>query len=416
MENCWTMNGTRRAAYLLLLASLLLLSAGSAPTHQSTGVVPGAIRGPGAQTAQVSSEVVYHPGVIDRIRVVEYPSTSSALAAVALGEADLFGERVPEDYYSAVESLSGLKTMWAPDNVLHLLAINAMSYPLDNSHLRRAVAFAIDKQGAVPSPLRGHVDVVDFALPLMSEFSIEATEGGLFYDPDPSSAVDELELAGMLDVDGDGMVEAPNGEPVHLTLWAPSDRTGFVEAAQRISTDLLAVGINNTVVPLPHDTIQYEVARHNKTYDLALYEQEVSPHGLDWTATTFSWSRRNEPGQNIANINDPTLNHLAYKYMTTIEYDGRVAWGIKAMRAVRDLCPVVPLFAERWLSVYNDVRLEGWVDDPFGGAISVWQPVSVRPRPGAPSEMVVAVTPSFFDEFFTSLNPLFKRTCLMIGK
>ncbi|MGY5877320.1 MAG: ABC transporter substrate-binding protein, partial [Candidatus Thorarchaeota archaeon] len=315
------------------------------------------------------------------------------------------GHRINSSDYSIAESYSNLEMQWAPDNRMCMLTINSGVYPLTYSDLRAAIAFAIDKNEAVPDHLNGYVDVVDFAVPLNNEYSIEDTEGGLFYDSNYTMAYNELEEAGMLDIDEDGMVEAPNGQEFSLEIWYPSDRMGFDVAASNIASRLLAVGINNSLVPIPYDVLQHNITHHNATYHLAFYNVELPSYGLDWAATTFHEDMISVSGQNIANIDDSSFTLIADSYIDQIDFDDLVAIGKNALREVRNLCPVIPLFAYRWLSVYTEANFIDWPDDQTSGAFSSWSPISVTPVAPSNTELVVAVLPEFFDEFFISLNP-----------
>lgn len=363
--------------------------------------------------SQGESESIYHGGTVDRIIVTQYLNLTSALAAVDTGEADVFGHRINATDYGIVGSYSSLRLQWAYDILGCMLVINSRMAPLNDSHLRRAMAFAANKTWITSTAMHGEADPIDFALPLCNEFSIEKNEGGLFYDANLGSAMNELAMAGMLDVDNDSLVEAPNGTEISFTLWYPNDTEGMNETAAIISANLLSSGINNTIVPMEYAVLQDRIQTHNESFSLALYHQTMDEYGFEWIATTFLSSMREVDGENVANIDDSRLNQLAWEYMDNILLDQARAIGLEAVRVVRDLCPIIPLFAYRWLSVYNDARFQGWVNDSLAGAFGPWNPVSITARTGMPNEMRIAVLPAFFDSFFCSLN-LF-RTGIVIN-
>ncbi len=348
---------------------------------------------------------IYHSGDVETVRVVEYDNLALALDALDSGEADIFGHVIDPEDYAAVDSYSNIQKQWAHDTNTYMLVLNAEVYPLDNSHLRRAIAFAIDKNEIVTSAMGGIVDAIDFALPLNNEFSIELTEGGTFYASDNVSAAAELALAGMLDVDEDGMVEAPNGNEMQLTVWYPLDVPGLNETALIITDNLLASGINSTLVGMNYTDLQNEIVNHNQTFSLALYHQDLPLYGLDWAAMTFHSDNLAIIGENPANIQDTILDQVAAYFEDNIYIDEAPVIGLDALRIVRDLCPVIPLFAERWLSIYTDSNYQGWIDERNGGAYSVWNPVTLTPNSAEVDELVVAVLPEFFGDYFTSLNP-----------
>jgi len=390
-----------RIALVTLVMALLCIPATAPNLVQQTNVHLSPVR----PLSQEDPLQIYHSGDVETVRVVEYDSLALALDALDSGEADIFGHVVDPEDYAAVDSYSNVQKQWAYDTKTYMLVLNAQSYPLDNSHLRRAIAFAIDKNEIATSAMGGIVDAVDFALPLNNEFSIELTEGGAFYASDNVSAAAELALAGMLDVDEDGMVEAPNGNEMQLTVWYPLDIPGLNETALIIADNLLASGINSTFVGMNYTDLQSEIENHNQTFSLALYHQDLPLYGLDWAATTFYSDNLAVAGENPANIEDAALDQVAAYYLDNIFIDEAPVIGLNALRIVRDLCPVIPLFAERWLSVYTDSNYQGWIDERNGGAFSVWNPVTLTPNSAEVGELVVAVLPEFFDGYFTSLNP-----------
>ena len=355
--------------------------------------------------AQDQSFQIFHGGEIESIRVEEYNSLHDILNAMENGDVDLFGQRLGFDNISELIGYQDIEEMWTPDSKICMLAVNSRYHPLNDVYLRRAIAYAIDKNASIPEELRGYVDVLDFALPLNNEFSIEGTEGGSYYNANVSSAVHQLELAGMLDVDDDTMVEGDDGKEVCLNIWYPYDRVGFDTLATEISDNLFAIGLNNTLVPLQESEISNALYYHNTSYDLAIYDQEISAIGLDWIATTFSNTLINAPGENVANINNQIFNNLAYTYQDEIEYDSIINTGLQALRSVQSYCPVIPLFSYNWLSLYTEINFNHWIADTSGGAFSAWNPVKITPVNPTDSELVVGVLPEFFDEFYTSLNP-----------
>jgi len=225
-------------------------------------------------TALAEPQQVYAAGVIDRIEVVRYDTLDAALAAISTGQADLLGHRLLRANFSMVDSYPGVKKQWMHDTIAEILTVNCAKYPLNNYHLRRAIAYATDKVNITDSVMNGTVDVADFLLPLGSQYSPEATEGGLFYQSNIVAAQSELAQAGMLDVDEDGMVEAPNGSEIVFTIAAPADNAAILTAAQVIAENMRSAGLNTTVVTYPFTWLQEALNNHTIYYDLAIYELE----------------------------------------------------------------------------------------------------------------------------------------------
>ncbi|MBD3159155.1 MAG: hypothetical protein GF309_10240 [Candidatus Lokiarchaeota archaeon] len=362
------------------------------------------IRAAKGQFVDSELPLIFHEGTVESISVEEYESIDEALTALNNGEADIFGHPINDSDYSLVDSYPNIEKQWAYDNWIYTMAINTRFYPLENVYLRRAIAYGISKLDIAEDAMNNTVEPVDFATPITNEYSIERGEGGRYYEHDLANATDMLASAGMLDVDDDGLVEAPNGSELCLDLWYPNDVPGLFDTALLISNNLLDIGINNTPIGMSKSILQSEIRNHNQTYSLALYHQELPPYSLQWISTTFKDENRFVPGENIANIDNSQLNDIAAEYEDNLELSKVETIGQEAMRTVRDLCPIIPLFEEEWLSVYSDVNFDGWINETNSGSFSIWNPISVQPK-GSRSELRIAVLPSFFGEFFTSLNP-----------
>ncbi len=352
----------------------------------------------------ISTEpLIYSGGTVEQIEVTEYATLSDALSAVNDGAADLFGQMIPVSEYATVDSYSNLKKQWAYDSSGVVLAMNYSSYPLNNEHLRRAIAFAIDKNNITehfPQP----VDTVDFLMPLNYPQSLESSEGGTFYSADVVNASSELVQAGMIDVDEDGFVEAPNGADFVFTVLVPSDVGGMNMTASTIVNNLLSIGLNATLSYSNSTSIQSQIANHTLDYQIALYTIDYPSHSPGWGITTFMSSMASIYGENVANFSDDEYDAAITDYVRNYNPVERESLMRDGFRLLRDKAPVIPLFFYRWLSVYTEANFAGWIDDTNAGAYSVWNPVSVHAT-GASNTLKVAVLPDFFDTFFTSLNP-----------
>ncbi|TFG10231.1 hypothetical protein EU538_02585 [Candidatus Thorarchaeota archaeon] len=356
--------------------------------------------------SEESTYPLYSIGTVEEIEVVEYPTLTDALEAIDEGEADLLGQRIEPDDYPTLDTYSSIIRQWAHDAKQSWLSLNAKSYPLNSYHLRQAIAYAINKTAIAEEAFEGLVDPVDFAISLGDALSVEQEEGGKFYDSDISTAQSMLGIGGMLDVDEDGYVEAQNGSDFCLTLTYPSDVEGMDSAAAIIRGDLLSAGINCTLEGQLGTLIQSGLFNHTLTYDLAIVSVEFSYTDPQWGITTFHSSRINTNGENIAQISDGEINAAVFQYEDAFSLQNRQSAVIEGLRVIRDRCPVVPLFNYRWLSVYSTENFDNWPDDWIGGAFSVWTPVTITAKPTSDNILRVAVLPTYFADFFKTVNVL----------
>lgn len=118
---------------------------------------------------------------------------------------------------------------------------------------RRAVSHAINREGIVKSVLQGR------GAPLYEPYT---RANKLFFNPDvpkfpfdPAKATALLEEMGLVDRNGDGVRETPEGKPVEITLHTNSENNLRKSFGTVISEDLGKVGIRVNFVPLEFNTL-----------------------------------------------------------------------------------------------------------------------------------------------------------------
>jgi ABC-type transport system substrate-binding protein len=107
-----------------------------------------------------------------------------------------------------------------------------------------------------------------------------AAAGGLGFSYNPDEAKKILADAGYVDTDGDGLVEAPDGSKIELTVTCPMGWTDWMEAIRVISESAQAAGIN-----LKNETPDYgawNTALTSGTFDSTL-NNWASMSNTPWT-------------------------------------------------------------------------------------------------------------------------------------
>lgn len=132
---------------------------------------------------------------------------------------------------------------------------------------RRAVSHAINREGIVKSVLQGR------GVPLYEPYT---RANKLFFNPnvpkfpyDPAKATALLEEMGLVDKDGDGVRETPEGKPVEFTLHTNAENNLRKSFGTVITEDLGKVGVRVNFVPLEFNTL-IERLRADYRYDAIL--------------------------------------------------------------------------------------------------------------------------------------------------
>ena len=228
-----------------------------------------------------------------RIVDIRFSSNNVALGAVVKGEVDLSNNFLPgiaelankdyvQTYYDQAPYMLSANTA--------VLFLNTTKKPMDDAAFRKALAFAID----VPSIVNvAYAQLVKPAsptglLPVLDKYVDQDVVAQLGYTFDTAKSKQLLAAAGYVDVDNDGLVEAPDGSKIELRVTCPSGWTDWMAAIDIIARSAQAAGIN----------IKAE------TPDYGAWNTELQGGGFDMTLNNWA-SMSNTPW---------TLYNLLYRH------------------------------------------------------------------------------------------------------
>ena len=159
------------------------------------------------------------PVYLDELQILFIGDEQTALAALETGEISIAG--IPTQNLADAEANPDIDVNVAQLNQIRYVGFNTSKEPWTNAELRRAFAYATDRQEFVtlawddlaeplyqplPPTIWGHNPELDAAA----------------YSFDPDRAREILDSLGYVDVDGDGLRETPDGEPWSVPLSTAS--------------------------------------------------------------------------------------------------------------------------------------------------------------------------------------------------
>ncbi|MEM6467223.1 MAG: ABC transporter substrate-binding protein, partial [Pseudomonadota bacterium] len=133
----------------------------------------------------------------------------------------------------------------------------AMSHAIDRAELNEVAFFG---QG-VPKQFIGFSPTPDFVNPALTELYTE-------YNPDEAKAL--LDGIGMVDTDGDGFRELPNGEKIVLNMQFATQGIGS-EVVEFVAQNWSDVGVQTTVKEVTPD--EYRSAQSSNALDVGMWEK-----------------------------------------------------------------------------------------------------------------------------------------------
>ena len=94
------------------------------------------------------------PGAAERIVIRSIPDSQTRLLAMQNGDIDGTFD-VPVSEVDQWEGLEGVTVITAPSNGVYQLILDQETPPFDDIHVRKAIAFAVDREGIVQAVLNG---------------------------------------------------------------------------------------------------------------------------------------------------------------------------------------------------------------------------------------------------------------------
>ncbi|MEO8240984.1 MAG: ABC transporter substrate-binding protein [bacterium] len=304
---------------------------------------------------------------IDCLQFPQYSSNEQVIAAISVGDLDWAGDGMtdPELTYTP---LSPFNKYWLPADANVNLVLNTTRKPFDNLEFRKAVSMAIDRETLVTistfnltTPSQYPIGIGALYDDWIDTTGLEPFKGLMAYDPEGAKAV--LDAAGYVDKDGDGFRDSPDGTPISFDISVPAGWTDWINAAQSMSENLQAVGINAELAT-PEEGSWFDKI---PTGDFNAYMMWTDVGATPYTAYESMFQPRNmQPGQITSSamhqMRIPEIENELRDISSTTD-DAAKRKGIYAIeKLVAEDLPVITLFSNPSWYQYSTRNFTGWVD------------------------------------------------------
>jgi len=289
------------------------------------------------------------------------------------GEADAVLSSVPPAVVGELEGNADLKIAKGSDFFNYIFYTNGSREPFSDPAVRQAIAKAIDTKTLVEVVLLGQ----GVELPLNWYHPELPWSINTPHVYDPATAATELDAAGLVDSDGDG-IRNFNGANTDFGILCDVNNPVEVRATELIAGMLSDVGIGATQNCLDIDSSvaliwPNFVAVAEPDYDMGIWGWSSGPQfqrGFIKFLThcefgTVGWG-------NLTGICDPTLDDLVGQL--TANTDPTKTEGISTQLQERfaENLPFIPLMSPGGNFAYNPAAYDGWVYLKGTGIMTVW--------------------------------------------
>jgi peptide/nickel transport system substrate-binding protein len=212
---------------------------------------------------------------------------------------------------------------------------------LRDVRVRRAIAYAIDRESLVKAKLGGHAQLARSFVPI-AHWAFDATLP--LYAFDPNEARELLDAA--------GYAADSNGVRMHVTLRCGNDR--FRQSiARAISAMLRDVGIDADLRVTEPATLISDLDRG--LFDLTMLQipEVIEPHVLSWFFASDKIPGEGREGANRWRFSSAELDTAFEHGRSTVVRSERIAVYRRVQRILSEQLPVIPLWHEDVMAVHS---------------------------------------------------------------
>lgn len=219
---------------------------------------------------------------LDRIEYIAVPDNTTRALMIESGEVDMVSTVSTMDI-QRLQDNSDLKVMTDVSSRVYYMAMDNLDPPLDDVNVRRAINYAVNKQGMIGPIFNNMVSLMKSNLLTKAVGGFRANEP-YYYNPDKAKEL--LAASGWRDTDGDGYVDK-NGRAMSLKMV---NREGYIagdtELPELVQGMLKDVGIKVTIETVDGATLLSNMNQDRAKvpqYDLIYFSWATFGGNADYT-------------------------------------------------------------------------------------------------------------------------------------
>ena len=233
------------------LVAIPIIADGTADQQKTQPVGTGPFKFVAFDQSQNIVELASNPDYFDgapkiaKLRIKTVTDASAMQAELQTGGVDIAPapSNLPPDAISALQNSPNLKVEQFDGSNIQYLGFNTQSPPLNNTKLRQAIGYSIDREKIIKELLSGQAKIASSILPEGSWAYTPGTQ----YSYDPAKAKQLLQESGY------------KNEPIKFKYAAGN--AAFGQYAQAIQNSLNQIGLNIEIETLDPGTIRKQLAQ-----------------------------------------------------------------------------------------------------------------------------------------------------------
>ncbi|MHA2423245.1 MAG: ABC transporter substrate-binding protein [Candidatus Thorarchaeota archaeon] len=308
---------------------------------------------------------------VDKIVFDVITQEDQQVIALQDNEIDIIDQQLDPTYLDTLVEAENIEVANILRNGYGYVTINCAKYPFNITAFRRALAFATDKEAISDDVWDGLSQPLDSMVPATNPFSIEGSLPYTYYESNVALGNALLDQAGFLDVDSDGIREAPDGSEFDVLVECAQSSNIAIEVGVVIADALTALDID--AVSVPTDFYEYLNRLYfHGDYDIVFLGGGFSTFDVDWIAYEFWSEYANEPYWNFPNFQNASYDAWRDQLLHATEYEEVLEAAQEMQKIWVFQSPMIICYENLVLSAYRTDRFDGFVNSVVDGVPGFW--------------------------------------------
>jgi len=286
-------------------------------------------------------------------------------------DVDMIGDTIDPSFLDTLAAAEDIDIASTLRNGYGYMTINTDKYPLNITSFRRALAFALDKEGISDDVWDGLSSPQDSCVPQINPFSVEGLLPYTYWENNVALGNDLLDDAGFLDIDEDGIREAPDGSEFDILIEVAQSSNIAIEVGQYVADALTSLGVDAESVPTDFYEYLNRLYFHGD-FDIVFLGKSVSDFDVDWLAYEYWSEYADEPYWNFPNFRNATYDSWRDQLLHAVAYEDVYEAAIEMQKIWVHACPEIICYENVLLSAYRTDRFEGHVNQVGQGVANWW--------------------------------------------
>jgi ABC-type transport system substrate-binding protein len=314
---------------------------------------------------------------IDKLVFDVITQEDQRVIALQDGDIDLIDDQLDPSFLETLVEAENVDVFHKIRQGYGYVEINCQKYPLNNTALRRAIAFALDKQAVSDDVWEGLSQPLDSVVPAGHLFTVEGQMPYTYYEANVEYGNQLLDEAGFLDVDSDGFREAPDGSDFDILVECASVSAIAIECGEILEDALIALNIDGNSEATDFYDYLNRLYFHGD-FDIVFLGTSFTNSDVDWLAYNFGGPYASEPYLNLPMFQNATYDAWIDQLLTGTTFEEVYEAAIEMQKILIYECPEIILYNNIQLYPYRTDKFEGWVESVFDGIPGFWTNMKVH--------------------------------------